>query len=45
MTINQHRFLKIAGKLQSVDGVIHIKGDRFIPMAMQEIQVRSHNYH
>ncbi|MFC5861755.1 error-prone DNA polymerase [Acidicapsa dinghuensis] len=45
MTINQHRFLKIAGRLQNVDGVVHLKGDRFVPMPLQEIQVRSHNYH
>jgi len=44
LVVTRTRFLEIAGKLQSQDGVIHVKAQRIVPLEIASIGIRSHDF-
>jgi len=45
LTITRSRFLRIEGKLQNQDGVIHVKAERALPLDITHAPVRSRDFH
>ena len=45
LIVTRSRFLIVAGPLQNQDGVIHIKAQRVAELDMNDLEVRSHNFH
>jgi error-prone DNA polymerase len=45
VAVSRGRFLLVEGKLQNEDGVVHVKADRVEVMAMEQMEVRSHDFH
>ena len=40
-----NRFLKIEGTVENVDGVIHLKAQRIMPLEISNAMIESHNFH
>ncbi len=40
-----NRFLKIEGTVESVDGVVHLKAKRIMPLEITNAEIKSHNFH
>ncbi|HEV3040508.1 MAG TPA: error-prone DNA polymerase [Candidatus Angelobacter sp.] len=40
-----NRFLKIEGTVENVDGVVHLKAQRIMPLEISAAQIESHNFH
>jgi error-prone DNA polymerase len=45
LLVTRARFLKVHGKLQNQDGVIHVKAESLEPLQTTPIEVRSHDFH
>jgi error-prone DNA polymerase len=45
VVITRSRFVCVEGPLQHQDGVIHVKAHRVTPLAINDIEIRSHNFH
>jgi error-prone DNA polymerase len=45
VVVTRSRFVCVEGPLQNQDGVIHVKAKRITPLDMQDIEIRSHNFH
>ena len=45
VTVTRGKFLRVWGKLQNTDGVIHIKAETVQMLASEPIEVRSHDFH
>ena len=45
LIVTRSRFLVVAGKLQNQDGVIHVKAQRFSELDMNNLEVRSRDFH
>ena len=45
LTVTRHRFLLIQGRLQSNDGVLHVKADAIHPLEMSDLAISSHDFH
>jgi error-prone DNA polymerase len=45
VVITRSRFVCVEGPLQHQDGVIHVKAHRVTPLAINDIEFRSHNFH
>ncbi len=43
--VTRAKFLKVYGKLQNQDGVIHVKADALELLQSTAIEVRSHDFH
>ena len=43
--VTRGKFLKIYGKLQNQNGVVHVKADAVELLQAAAIEVRSHNFH
>jgi error-prone DNA polymerase len=43
--VTRGKFLKVYGKLQNQDGVVHVKADRLELLEVSAIEVRSHDFH
>ncbi len=43
--VTRAKFLKVEGKLQNQDGVIHVKAERLELLHAASIEVRSHDFH
>ncbi|HXB20812.1 MAG TPA: error-prone DNA polymerase [Candidatus Solibacter sp.] len=40
-----NRFLKIEGIVENVDGVVHLKAERIMPLEVSAASIESHNFH
>ena len=45
IVVTRSRFLRIEGRLQKQDGVIHVKASRIMPIDITRAEIRSHNFH
>jgi error-prone DNA polymerase len=45
VVVSRSKFVLVEGPLQNQDGVIHIKAKRIHPLAMSELDIRSHDFH
>ncbi|HEY5331319.1 MAG TPA: error-prone DNA polymerase [Acidobacteriaceae bacterium] len=43
--VTRAKFLKVEGKLQNQDGVVHVKAERLELLEVSAIEVRSHDFH
>lgn len=43
--VTQGKFLKVEGKIQNQDGVVHVKAERVELLSAAPIEVRSHDFH
>jgi error-prone DNA polymerase len=43
--VTRGKFLKVYGKLQNKDGIIHVKAQRLEHLQAMNIEVRSHDFH
>ena len=43
--VSRVKFLKVYGRLQNQDGVIHIKAERLESLAVSSISIKSHDFH
>jgi error-prone DNA polymerase len=43
--VTRGKFLKVYGKLQNQDGVVHVKADQLELLEVSAIEVRSHDFH
>ena len=43
--VTRAKFLKVSGKLQNQDGVIHVKADKLDLLQGPAVEVRSHDFH
>ena len=44
-TVTRSKFLRVSGKLQNQDGVIHVRATSIQPLQMQPMDLRSHDFH
>src|SRR5205807_2066019 len=40
-----NRFLRIEGIVENVDGVVHLKAERIMPLEVSAAHIKSHNFH
>ena len=45
VVVTRGKFLKVYGRLQNQDGVVHVKAERLELLNAAEIEVRSHDFH
>ncbi len=45
VVVTRSKFVLVEGALQNQDGVIHIKARRIQPLAFNDLEVRSHDFH
>jgi error-prone DNA polymerase len=45
VVVTRSKFVLVEGALQNQDGVIHVKAQRIQPLAFQNLEVRSHDFH
>jgi error-prone DNA polymerase len=45
LTITRYRFLIIDGLLQNNDGVVHVKANHILPLALTAAAIVSHDFH
>jgi error-prone DNA polymerase len=45
IVVTRGRFLRIEGRLQKQDGVIHVKASRIMPIDITRAEIRSHDFH
>jgi error-prone DNA polymerase len=45
VVVTRSKFVLVEGALQNQDGVIHVKAKRIQPLAFQNLEVRSHDFH
>jgi error-prone DNA polymerase len=45
VVVTRSKFVLVEGALQNQDGVIHVKANRIQPLAFQNLEVRSHDFH
>ena len=45
VAVTRGRFLMVEGKLQNEDGVVHVRADAVQIMTLNDIEVRSHDFH
>jgi error-prone DNA polymerase len=45
VVVTRSRFLRVEGRLQQQDGVIHVKAQRLIQISVTTADVRSHDFH
>jgi error-prone DNA polymerase len=45
LLVTRAKFLKVHGKLQNQDGVIHVKAESLEPLQTTPLEVRSHDFH
>lgn len=45
LLVTREKFLKVEGKLQNQNGVIHVRAERLQPLHVSAIEVRSHDFH
>jgi len=43
-TVLHERFVKIAGAVQSQDGVVHLRAEHIAPLTVSAAEVLSHNF-
>jgi error-prone DNA polymerase len=43
--VTRGKFLKVYGKLQNQDGVVHVRAERLEMLAAERLDVRSHDFH
>jgi error-prone DNA polymerase len=43
--VTRAKFLKVEGKLQNQDGVVHVKAERLELLEVSAIEVQSHDFH
>ena len=45
VTITRAKFLRVAGRLQNQDGVLHVRATAIEPLQMQTMDLHSHDFH
>ena len=45
VTVTRAKFLLVTGRLQNQSGVIHVRAETVVPLAVSAIEVRSHDFH
>ena len=45
VVVTRSRFVCVEGSLQHLDGVIHIRAQRIMPLDIPDIEIQSHNFH
>ena len=45
VTVTRSKFLRVTGRLQNQDGVIHVRASAIEPLQMQTMNLRSHDFH
>jgi error-prone DNA polymerase len=45
ITVTRSRFLRVEGRVQQQDGVIHVKAQKLTPIAISSAETRSHDFH
>jgi error-prone DNA polymerase len=45
MVVTRSRFLRIEGKLQNQDGVVHVRAQHIAPLDITGANIRSHDFH
>jgi error-prone DNA polymerase len=45
LVVTRSRFLKIEGKLQNQEGVVHVKAQRITQLDIPSVDIRSHDFH
>jgi len=45
VVVTRSKFVLVEGALQNQDGVVHVKAIRIKPLAFQNLEVRSHDFH
>jgi error-prone DNA polymerase len=45
VVVTRSKFVLVEGALQNQDGVVHVKAKRIQPLAFQNLEVRSHDFH
>jgi error-prone DNA polymerase len=45
VTVTRSRFLRVEGRLQQQDGVIHVKAQKLQPIVVTTAETRSHDFH
>ena len=43
--VTRGKFLKVYGKLQNTDGVVHVKADTLELLSAEALDMRSHDFH
>ena len=45
VTVTRSRFLRVEGRVQHQDGVIHVKTQKLEPIVVTTAETRSHDFH
>jgi error-prone DNA polymerase len=45
VVVTRSRFLRVEGRLQQQDGVIHVRAQRLVPISVTRAEIRSHDFH
>jgi len=45
VVVTRSRFLRVEGRLQHQDGVIHVRAHKLVPIAITSADMRSHDFH
>ncbi len=45
MVVLRERFIKVRGKVQNVDGIVHLKAEKIMPLEVTAAETRSHDFH
>ena len=44
-TVTRAKFLRVSGRLQNQDGVIHVRASAIEPLQMRAMDLHSHDFH
>jgi error-prone DNA polymerase len=45
MVVLHDRFIRVHGRVQNQDGVVHVKAERIVPLAISTAGPESHDFH
>jgi error-prone DNA polymerase len=45
VVVTRSRFLRVEGRLQQQDGVIHVRAQRLTPISVTSAETQSHDFH
>ena len=45
MTACKENFVKVKGKVQNRDGVVHLRAEEIHPLSVSKAEIKSHDFH
>jgi error-prone DNA polymerase len=45
MAVLHERFVRVEGRVQNQDGIVHLKAERVLPLSVSAAETQSHDFH